>query len=186
MCRSLNRSQAAVRGIEADAKRIMFANQPMPTMPSKPVSQKRPEILHRIGPALHTSLCTKSSTTTCQLSFSNAIITPNSLLLKRCLPCHPPCGAGFDVSTQGLLKMETITIPSPSVFLSSPVVQSAKLSPPTHATPQKRKKTTTKQSSTASKPSAGVTKPKQSKSRNGEHSTPKSSDPPLYLAGSAS
>jgi hypothetical protein len=161
---------------------MMFANQPMPTLPSKPVSQKRREILHRIGPALHTSLCTKSSTTTCQQSFSNAITTPNSLLLKRCLPCHPPCGVGFDVSTQGLLKMETITIPSPSVFLSSPVVQSAKLPPPTNTTPQKRKETTTKQS----KPLAGVTKPKQSKSRNGEHNTPKSSDLPPYLSGSTS
>lgn len=155
----------------------------MPTLPSKPVSQKRREIQHRIGQVLHNSLFTNSSTTTCQLTSPNTITTPTSLLLKCRPPCDPARGAGFNVSTQSWLKMETITIPSPSVFLSSPVVQSAKLPPPTNATPQKRMATAARQSSASSKTSAGVTKPKQSKSRNGVHNTPKSSYLPLFLAG---
>jgi len=143
----------------------------MPTMASKPVSQKRQEIQHRIGQVLHASLFTNSSTTTYQLSSSIKI--PNTRLLKHSLPRDPAREAGIDVSTEGRLKMETITIPSPSVFLSSPVAQSAKPPPSTNTAPQKRKATSTKQSSASSKPSAGVTKPKQSKSRNGEHSTSK-------------
>jgi hypothetical protein len=145
----------------------------MPTWPSKPASQKRREIQHRIGPVLHTSLVPNSLSTTCQRPSPNSITTPTSSLLKRRSPCDPARGADFNVSTQGRLEMETIRIPSPSVSLSSPVVQSAKLSPPTNTTPRKRKATASKQSSAASKASAGVTKPKQSKSRNGVHGTPK-------------
>jgi hypothetical protein len=168
---------AAVRGIEADAKWTMFAKQPMPTLSSKPVSQKRREIQHRIG-----LLPNLSTTTSCQRPSLEDITTPNSLLSKCRSSFDPARGAGFNVSTQGWLKMETIRIPSPSVFLSSPVVQSAKPPPTTNATPPKRKTTAPKQSSAASKASTGVTKPKQSKSRNGGYSTPKSSYLPIFLA----
>jgi hypothetical protein len=130
-----------------------------------------------------TLLFTNSSTTTCQLSSLNSIKPPTRLLLKHRSLCDLACVAGLNVSTQSWLKMETITIPSPSVFLSSPFAQSAKLPPPTNPTPPKRKLTTAKQSSVASKTSAGVTKPKQSKSRNGVHSTPQSSYLSLFLAG---
>jgi hypothetical protein len=157
---------------------MMFANQPMPTLLSKTVSQK-----HRIGQVLHTSLIPNISTTTCQRPSPNSITTPNSLLLKHLPPCDHSRGVDFNVSIQDWLKMETITIPSPSVFLSSPVVQSAKLPPPANATPQKRKATAAKQSSAASKASAGVTKPKQSKSRNGVQSALKSSYLSLFLTG---
>lgn len=58
----------------------------------------------------------------------------------------------------------TITIPSPSAFLSSPVIPSAK--PPQQAT-AKRKPASTKPAASTSKKQAGVAKPKQSKSRNG-------------------
>lgn len=153
----------------------MFANQPIPSMPPKPVSQKRRKIQHRIGPVLHTSLFPNSSNTTCQRSSSSNITTPNSSLWNRCLTRDPARGAGFDVSTQSWLKMETITIPSPSVFLSSPVVQSAKLPPSNNPTPHKRKAAITKSSSAVAKPSAGIAKPKQSKSRNGVQSSPNSS-----------
>lgn len=152
----------------------MFANQPMPTLPSKPVSQKRRELQHRIGQVLHTSFIPNLLTTTCQRPPPNCITTQDSLSSKRRLPCDPARRVGFNVSTKGWLKMETIRIPSPSVFLSSPVVQSAKLPPPTNTIPQKRKATAAKQSSAPSKVSASVTKPKQSKSRNGVHSTSKS------------
>ncbi|KAI9641620.1 hypothetical protein NHQ30_009474 [Ciborinia camelliae] len=64
--------------------------------------------------------------------------------------------------------METITIPSPSAFLSSPVLKPAPEPPPP---PKKRKQSTSKP--TTSKPAtqslkkeSGINKPKQSKSRN--------------------
>ncbi|KAL3417205.1 hypothetical protein PVAG01_11205 [Phlyctema vagabunda] len=66
--------------------------------------------------------------------------------------------------------METITIPSPSAFLSSPVLQSepkpAPPPPPPPAT-QRRKSTTPKATATSTKKQNGIAKPKQSKSRNG-------------------
>ena len=60
--------------------------------------------------------------------------------------------------------METITIPSPSAFLSSPVIKPAPKPPP----PPRRKSTTTTKSANATKKQNGVVKPKQSKSRNGK------------------
>ncbi|PMD32911.1 hypothetical protein L207DRAFT_172832 [Hyaloscypha variabilis F] len=59
--------------------------------------------------------------------------------------------------------METITIPSPSAFLSSPVLKPAPEPPP----PPKRKPSTTTKSASPTKKQNGVSKPKQSKSRNG-------------------
>ncbi|CAG8948856.1 hypothetical protein HYFRA_00001979 [Hymenoscyphus fraxineus] len=61
--------------------------------------------------------------------------------------------------------METITIPSPTAFLSSPVIKPAPEPPPP---PKQRKQPPTK-SATATSPKrkTGVVKPKQSKSRNG-------------------
>ncbi|CAG8974651.1 hypothetical protein HYALB_00010747 [Hymenoscyphus albidus] len=61
--------------------------------------------------------------------------------------------------------METITIPSPTAFLSSPVIKPASEPPPP---PKQRKQPPTK-SATATSPKrkTGVVKPKQSKSRNG-------------------
>ncbi|KAJ8068961.1 hypothetical protein OCU04_002642 [Sclerotinia nivalis] len=61
--------------------------------------------------------------------------------------------------------METITIPSPSAFLSSPVLKPAPEPPPP---PKKRKQSTSRPStSQSSKKESGINKPKQSKSRNG-------------------
>ncbi|PQE30854.1 c6 finger domain-containing protein [Rutstroemia sp. NJR-2017a WRK4] len=60
--------------------------------------------------------------------------------------------------------METITIPSPSAFLSSPVITPAPKPPPP---PKKRKQSTSKASNPSAKKETGITKPKQSKSRNG-------------------
>ncbi|RQM08410.1 hypothetical protein DH86_00000426 [Scytalidium sp. 3C] len=67
--------------------------------------------------------------------------------------------------------METITIPSPSAFLNSPVIQPAP-APAVPPPPRRRKSsvaTTTKPANPVSKQktAAGLTKPKQSKSRNG-------------------
>jgi hypothetical protein len=69
------------------------------------------------------------------------------------------------VATQELRKMETITIPSPSAFLSSPVIKPAPKPPP--PPPPKRKPTATTKSTNTTKKQNGVIKPKQSKSRNG-------------------
>ncbi|RDW67009.1 putative acriflavine sensitivity control protein ACR-2 [Coleophoma crateriformis] len=60
--------------------------------------------------------------------------------------------------------METITIPSPSAFLSSPILESPTKPPPPAP---KRKPTPTKPAASISKKANGVVKPKQSKSRNG-------------------
>ncbi|TGO85630.1 hypothetical protein BPOR_0378g00070 [Botrytis porri] len=61
--------------------------------------------------------------------------------------------------------METITIPSPSAFLSSPVLKPAPEPPP----PSKKRKQSTSKPSAAqsSKKEHSINKPKQSKSRNG-------------------
>ncbi|KAL2062038.1 hypothetical protein VTL71DRAFT_6304 [Oculimacula yallundae] len=59
--------------------------------------------------------------------------------------------------------METITIPSPTAFLASPVLKPAPEPPP----PPKRKAPATKRSNPTTKKQSGVVKPKQSKSRNG-------------------
>ncbi|KAI9743796.1 MAG: hypothetical protein M1818_002530 [Claussenomyces sp. TS43310] len=69
--------------------------------------------------------------------------------------------------------METIIIPSPSAFLSSPVQEAASIDPPPpppQPPPARRRKSTTPKETSASdaKKPAGVIKPKQSKSRNGE------------------
>lgn len=62
--------------------------------------------------------------------------------------------------------METITIPSPSAFLSSPVLKPAPEPPPP---PKKRKQSTSKPSAAQSaKKEHSINKPKQSKSRNGK------------------
>lgn len=62
--------------------------------------------------------------------------------------------------------METITIPSPSVFLDSPTIKPAP-EPPPASPPPKRKSVTTAKTTNAHKKQDGATKPKQSKSRNG-------------------
>ncbi|KAH8750459.1 fungal-specific transcription factor domain-containing protein [Hyaloscypha finlandica] len=59
--------------------------------------------------------------------------------------------------------METISIPSPSAFLSSPVLKPAPEPPP----PPKRKPSTTAKPADITKKQNGISKPKQSKSRNG-------------------
>ena len=66
--------------------------------------------------------------------------------------------------------METITIPSPSAFLSSPVLKPAPKPPP----PPKRKPITTSKATgpSSAKKQTGIVKPKQSKSRNGTSATP--------------
>jgi hypothetical protein len=71
--------------------------------------------------------------------------------------------ASVDVSLQETVKMETITIPSPSAFLSSPVLKPAPEPPP----PPKRKPAATFKPPSATKKQSGISKPKQSKSRNG-------------------
>ncbi|KAF4624786.1 hypothetical protein G7Y89_g13383 [Cudoniella acicularis] len=58
--------------------------------------------------------------------------------------------------------METITIPSPTAFLSSPVIKPAPEPPP-----PKRKPVPTNKQTTPPKRKTGIVKPKQSKSRNG-------------------
>ncbi|TVY81333.1 Beauvericin cluster-specific repressor BEA4 [Lachnellula suecica] len=58
--------------------------------------------------------------------------------------------------------METITIPSPTAFLASPVLKPAPEPPP-----PKRKHAAPTKSATSTKKSTGIVKPKQSKSRNG-------------------
>ncbi|KAH6665179.1 fungal-specific transcription factor domain-containing protein [Halenospora varia] len=58
--------------------------------------------------------------------------------------------------------METITIPSPTAFLSSPVLKPAPEPPP-----PKRKPTAPRATTSAPKRKNGIDKPKQSKSRNG-------------------
>lgn len=67
--------------------------------------------------------------------------------------------------------METITIPSPSVFLATSPVQSPKeaseKTPPPKPKASKPKQATPKQPASKDKKIAGITKPKQSKSRNG-------------------
>jgi len=73
-----------------------------------------------------------------------------------------------DVSHTEAVKMETITIPSPSAFLSSPVLKPAPDPPP----PPKRKPSTTTKSASTTKKQNGVSKPKQSKSRNGTLGSP--------------
>ncbi|ESZ94169.1 hypothetical protein SBOR_5447 [Sclerotinia borealis F-4128] len=60
--------------------------------------------------------------------------------------------------------METITIPSPSAFLSSPILKPAPEPPPQ---PKKRKQPTTKPATQSLTKDSGINKPKQSKSRNG-------------------
>ncbi|RFU31816.1 hypothetical protein B7463_g4497, partial [Scytalidium lignicola] len=66
--------------------------------------------------------------------------------------------------------METITIPSPSAFLNSPVIQPAS-TPVVQPPPRRRKSTTTTAKPTTAavskQKSSTLTKPKQSKSRNG-------------------
>lgn len=59
--------------------------------------------------------------------------------------------------------METLTIPSPTAFLSSPVLKPAPEPPP----PPKRKPTSTTRAAAPPKRPSGIVKPKQSKSRNG-------------------
>ena len=68
--------------------------------------------------------------------------------------------------------MESITIPSPTAFLSSPVLKPAPKPPP--PPPPKRKPTTTSKatSSSSAKKQTGIVKPKQSKSRNGTSAAP--------------
>lgn len=68
----------------------------------------------------------------------------------------------IDVSLQEAVEMETITIPSPTAFLSSPVLKPAPEPPP-----PKRKATVPNKTSAAAKKKTGGVKPKQSKSRNG-------------------
>ena len=71
------------------------------------------------------------------------------------------------MSAKEAVKMETITIPSPSVFLSSPVIKPAPEPPPL---PKQRKPNTNKSAKKATSPTkkdTGVVKAKQSKSRNG-------------------
>ncbi|KAH9209240.1 fungal-specific transcription factor domain-containing protein [Leptodontidium sp. 2 PMI_412] len=59
--------------------------------------------------------------------------------------------------------METITIPSPTAFLTSPVLKPAPEPPP----PPKRKPASAHRSNPTPKKQNGIVKPKQSKSRNG-------------------
>ncbi len=175
------RSHGSVRGIKADARflrpALVLAKQPMPSGPSKPASQQCCEMQRRIGPVVHAALVPNPSDSPCQPPSPNS--TTVSTVGERRLLRDRARGAVFDVSTQAGLMMETITIPSPSVFLSSPVVQAAKLPPPTSATPQKRKAAAARLSPAASKESAGLNKPKQSKSRNGGSSAHKFSYRPL-------
>lgn len=64
--------------------------------------------------------------------------------------------------------MEDIKIPSPSAFLSSPVQQASSLPPSHHPAKQKRKSVVINESPVEpKKQTTGITKPKQSKSRNG-------------------
>lgn len=69
------------------------------------------------------------------------------------------------MSSKEAIKMETITIPSPSVFLSSPVIKPAPEPPP----PPKRKSVKPTKKAGSTKKDAGIIKPKQSKSRNGTY-----------------
>jgi len=66
--------------------------------------------------------------------------------------------------------METITIPSPSAFLNSPVIKPVQVPPPpSPQIPPKRKSTVAKvKSANPGKKPNGIIKPKQSKSRNGK------------------
>ncbi|KAB8296418.1 hypothetical protein EYC80_009162 [Monilinia laxa] len=64
--------------------------------------------------------------------------------------------------------METITIPSASAFLSSPILKPApEPPPPLPPPPKKRKQSTSKPATQSLKKENGINKPKQSKSRNG-------------------
>ncbi|KAJ5034943.1 uncharacterized protein L3040_008211 [Drepanopeziza brunnea f. sp. 'multigermtubi'] len=63
--------------------------------------------------------------------------------------------------------METITIPSPTAFLASPVLKPAPEPPPLPPPPLKRRPAATNKTTTNGKKLSGVVKPKQSKSRNG-------------------
>ncbi|KAA8568237.1 hypothetical protein EYC84_008619 [Monilinia fructicola] len=67
--------------------------------------------------------------------------------------------------------METITIPSPSAFLSSPMLnpaaEPAPEPPPAPPAPKRRKQSTSKPANQSLKKENGINKPKQSKSRNG-------------------
>jgi hypothetical protein len=67
------------------------------------------------------------------------------------------------VSIQEAITMETITIPSPTAFLTSPVIKPAPEPPPV----PKRKPPPAKASASTTKKKTGIVKPKQSKSRNG-------------------
>ncbi|KAF7881776.1 uncharacterized protein EAF02_006464 [Botrytis sinoallii] len=80
--------------------------------------------------------------------------------------------------------METITIPSPSAFLSSPVLKPAPEPPPP---PKKRKQSTSKPSAAqSSKKEHSINKPKQSKSRNGSIALEKAPDNPTAASPVAS
>ena len=76
------------------------------------------------------------------------------------------CTPSLSLNREGLLMAETITIPSPSVFLRSPV-QSSAAKPPAKTSP-KRPSVSTKPSVNDQSQNNGVTKRKQSKSRNGQ------------------
>ena len=71
-----------------------------------------------------------------------------------------------NVRAPEVLEMETITIPSPSVFLDSPVIKPAPEPPPLPPQP-KRKSSSASKAADAPKKQNGAVKPKQSKSRNG-------------------
>lgn len=73
------------------------------------------------------------------------------------------CTRLADVPLQEAFEMETITIPSPSAFLNSPVIKALPKPPPT----PKRKSTTTPKPAKKIQKLSGADKPKQSKSRNG-------------------
>ncbi|RDL40866.1 Zn2 DNA-binding protein [Venustampulla echinocandica] len=73
--------------------------------------------------------------------------------------------AVVNVPPEEAIEMETIVIPSPSAFLSSPVIKPAPEPPPPPPKPKPKK--SLNPSARTQKPKAGVVKPKQSKSRNG-------------------
>jgi hypothetical protein len=118
----------------------------------------RPPITLRCTPSINHATCS-------EILRDNVDFIPatHRQLHSRRIAFNVSVCASANASLQEAVKMETITIPSPSAFLSSPVIKPAPEPPP----PPKRKPSTAPKSASTPKKQNGISKPKQSKSRNG-------------------